>query len=450
MKIQSFRQHPLDTPILGLQSCHPVSCVLIVLMSLSLGLTSLGLNAASVKLVSADSQGNPGNGSSNNPAISANGRYVVYHSDAGNLVAGDTNNSTDIFHYDRKTGITSRISVASQGQGSDSSVDPRINSNGRYVVYSSAATNLVEGDTNVRYDIFLFDTKTGATGRVSVDSLGVQGNGGSFTPSISANGRYIVYESEANNLVKGDNNLSRDIFLYDRKTGATRIVSVDGQGNPGNAGSYSARISANGRYVVYHSDAGNLVPGDTNSAPDVFLFDRKTGATTRISVHKSGAQGNGGSFSGHISANGRWVTYSSDAGNLVDGDTNAKSDIFLYDRTTGITRLISLDSLGNQGNDGSYSPRISSKGRYVVYASDASNLVNGDANGFPDVFRFDKKTGITSRISVGSQGNEGTGGGAFSPSISTNGRYVVYESFADNLVAGDVNNTADIFLYDIK
>jgi hypothetical protein len=429
---------------------RPFSIKSVAVLSLSLGLTSLCLNAASLKQVSVDSQGNVGNGSSKNPAISANGRFVVFHSEAGNLVANDTNNASDIFYHDKKTGATYRITLGSQGEGNDDSVDPRISDNGRYVVYSSAATNLVEGDTNVKYDIFLFDSKKAATRRVSVSNSGEQSNGGSYIPSISGNGRYIVYDSYASNLVAYDHNLSRDIFLFDKKTGRTRMVSVNSQGAPGDADSSSARISSNGRYVVFHSDARNLVPGDTNNASDIFLRDTKKGTTRLISVNSSGSQGNGGSYHAHISNNGRFIVYASDASNLVDGDNNNARDIFLYDTKKGTTRIISNSSSGIQGNSTSDNPRISSRGRYVIYASDAGNLVEGDNNNFPDVFRFDKRTGITSRVSVGNDGLEGTGGGSYSPDISGNGRFVVYESYADTLLEGDTNKSGDIFLKDLK
>jgi Tol biopolymer transport system component len=450
MKTQGYQPHRLDTLPFLPDKRRPFSIKSAVLLSLSLGLTSLCLNAASLKQVSVDSQGNVGDGSSNNPSISANGRFIVYHSEAGNLVANDTNNASDIFYHDKKTGATYRITLGSQGEGNDDSVDPRISDNGRYVVYSSAATNLVEGDTNVKYDIFLFDSKKGATRRISVSNSGGQSNGGSYIPAISANGRYIVYDSYANNLVAFDHNLSRDIFLYDKKTGKTAMVSVNSGGMPGNDDSSSARISNNGRYVVFHSDAHNLVEGDTNNASDIFLRDIKKGTTRLISVNSSGGQGNGGSYHAHISNNGRYIVYASDASNLVEGDNNNARDIFLYDTKKGTTRIVSNSSLGIQGNSTSDNPRISSRGRYIVYASDANNLVEGDNNNFPDVFRFDKRTGLTYRVSVGENGIEGTGGGSYSPDVSGNGRFVAYESYADTLLEGDTNKNGDIFLTDLK
>ncbi|MGZ8096010.1 MAG: TolB family protein [Methylosarcina sp.] len=445
MKIRSLQQY--SSRMLCPDKSRPASFYRIVLLSLSLGLTSfsLNVNAASLTLVTKDGAGNPGNAVSSSPSISNNGRYVLYHSEASNLVDGDTNNATDVFLYDRPTGVTYRIT-----QGNDDSVDARISNNLKYVVFSSFASNLVDEGGNSFSDIFLYETKTGAIKKISVDSLGTPGNSGSFTPSISSNGRYVVYESNANNLVPGDNNNNRDIFLYDKKIGITALVSADSSGAPGNNTSNFARISGNGRYVVYQSDATNLV-GDGNGASDIFLFDKKQRVTYLISSSING-QGNGSSITPFISNNGRYIVYASAASNLVNGDGNGVYDIFLYDTNTRVTRMVSVNNTtGQQGNGESLSPRISGNGRYIVYSSAASNLVDNDTNNLPDIFRYDTKTGVTTRVSVRGDGvTQGTGGGSFSPGISNNGRYTVYESFADNLADGDFNATSDIFLYNNK
>jgi Tol biopolymer transport system component len=448
MKIRSPRQYSSER--LLHDESHPPFLCRIALLSLFLGLNSFSLNgnAASLTLVTKDAGGNAANATSSNPSISNNGRYVLYHSDAVNLVDGDTNNATDVFLYDRKTGATSRIT-----QGNDDSVDARISNNLGYVVFSSFASNLVDEPGNLFSDIFLYETKTGVIKKISVDTQGTPGNSGSFTPSISSNGRYVVYESNANNLVPGDNNVSLDIFLYDKKKGTTVMVSADNSSGtpvPGNAASNFARISGNGRYVVYQSDATNLVAGDGNGASDIFLFDKKKKITYLISA-TAGGQGNGNSITPFISNNGRYLVYASAASNLVEGDSNGTTDIFLYDTGTGATRIVSVNSAGQQGNGESLSPRISGNGRYIVYSSAARNLVEGDTNNLPDIFRYDTKTGVTTRVSVKSDGiTQGTGGGSFSPGVSNNGRYMAFESFADNLADGDGNGTSDIFLYDNK
>jgi Tol biopolymer transport system component len=362
--------------------------------------------------VSVDSAGNQGNLPSYSTAISADGRFVAFASDADNLVPGDTNGQTDIFVHDRKTGATERVSIDSAGnQGNLPSFDPAISANGRFVAFRSDADNLVPGDTNgggppFGADVFVHDRRTGATERVSIDSAGNQGNLPSFDPAISANGRFVAFSSFADNLVPGDTNGgdllfgAADVFVHDRRTGVTTRVSVDSAGNQANNGSLAPAISANGRFVAFSSDADNLVPGDTNggggpflTGTDAFVHDHKTGATERVSIDSAGNQGNLPSYSAAISANGRFVAFSSDADNLVPGDTNGETDAFVHDRKTGATERVSIDSAGNQGNNFSYSAAISANGRFVAFGSLADNLVPGDTNGQIDVFVHDRKTG---------------------------------------------------------
>ena len=281
-----------------------------------------------------------GNSSSAQSAISADGRYVTFLSFATNLVSGDTNNTSDIFVYDRQTNTTSRVSVDSNGtQGNLFSREPAISADGRYVTFTSFAINLVSGDTNNTGDIFVYDRQTNTTSRVSVDSNGTQGNNSSNEPAISADGRYVTFLSFASNLVSGDTNNTEDIFVYDRQTNTTSRVSVDSNGTQGNKSSFQPAISADGRYVTFLSFASNLVSGDTNNAPDIFVnapdifvYDRQTNTTSRVSVDSNGNQGNNSSREPAISADGRYVTFTSNASNLVSGDTNNAPDIFVYER----------------------------------------------------------------------------------------------------------------------
>jgi Tol biopolymer transport system component len=264
------------------------------------------------------------------PSISADGRYVAFHSDASNLVPGDTNGTWDIFVHDRLTGQTTRVSVASDGtQGNNGSGDPSISADGRYVAFTSEASNLVPGDTNGTWDIFVHDRVTGQTTRVSVASDGSEGYGSSFSSSISADGRYVAFSSWASNLVPGDTNGWADVFVHDRVTGQTTRVSVASDGTEGNHVSLLPSISADGRYVAFSSWASNLVPGDTNEVQDIFVHDRLTGQTSRVSVASGGTEGNGASEFPSISADGRYVAFYSAASNLVPGDTNGTWDIFV-------------------------------------------------------------------------------------------------------------------------
>ncbi|WP_293129507.1 calcium-binding protein [Microcoleus sp. bin38.metabat.b11b12b14.051] len=402
--------------------------------------------------VSVDSAGQGAIGISQIPSISANGRFVAFSSEAANLVPGDTNNRSDIFVRDLSTNTTTRVSVDSAGnQGNDTSGSPSISADGRLVAFTSFAPNLVPGDTNNRSDIFVRDLSTNTTTRISVDSAGNQGNGGVligfFIPSISANGRFVAFESYVPNLVPGDTNNRSDIFVRDLLTNTTTRVSVSAAGNQAINHSSNPSISADGRFVAFSSEASNLVPGDTNNNDDIFVRDLLTNTTTRVSVDSAGNQGNGDCFKPSISANGRFVAFSSDASNLVLGDTNNTSDIFVRDLSTNTTTRVSVDSAGNQGNDGSNFSSISADGRFVAFSSEASNLVPGDTNNNEDIFVRDLSTNTTTRVSVDSAGNQGNAL-SYIPSISGDGNRVAFSSDASNLVPGDTNSR-DIFVVDL-
>jgi hypothetical protein len=417
--------------------------------------------------VSVSSAGVQGNGTSSNPSISYDGRFVAFQSDADNLVDGDTNGDVDpftgndIFVHDRKTGQTTRVSVSSAGvQGNHNSSSPSISSWGRYVAFGSYADNLVFGDTNADddpnsgTDTFVHDRQTGQTIRVSVSSAGVQGNDRSYSPSISSDGRFVAFRSYADNLVVGDTNGDSDIFVHDRQTGQTTRVSVSSAGVQGNHNSSSPSISSWGRYVAFGSYADNLVFGDTNadddpnSGTDTFVHDRQTVQTIRASVSSTGVEGNHASSNPSISSDGRFVAFRSYANNLVAGDTNNATDILLHDRQTGQITRVSVSSASVQGNSYSFSASISSDGRFVAFESAADNLVAGDTNGIGDIFVHDRQTVQTIRVSVSSTGVQGNSY-SFSPSISSDGRFVAFQSYADNLVVGDTNGIGDIFVYDL-
>lgn len=341
-------------------------------------------------LASVSSYGIQGNADSSEPAISADGRYVAFSSTANNLVAGDTNGYMDIFVHDRQTGITKRVSVPSNGvQGNGRSTFPSISNDGESIAFYSNANNLVTGDTNGKDDVFVHDLSTGITSRVSVSNTGVQGINTSSYPSISGDGRYIAFQSLAGNLVSGDTNGLEDIFLYDRQS--SKVIKVSGSNNvQSNGQSLYSAISKDGSYVVFQSLANNLVNGDTNGVEDIFTCNIATGETKRISVSGSGIQGNGRNLGPAINGDGRFITFRSAASNLVDGDTNGYWDIFLFDQLTGITTRVSLSNNGGEANNSSNGCTISADGRYVVVSSPASNLVEGDTNGWTDVFVYDK------------------------------------------------------------
>jgi Tol biopolymer transport system component len=237
---------------------------------------------------------------------------------------------------------------------------------------------------------------------------------------ISAHGRFVAFTSGAN-----------EVFVRDRLTGVTTMESVSSRGAPGNEGSFGGALSADGRVLTFPSYASNLVPGDTNQSADVFARDRVRGVTERVSVATSGRQANGAVVGDWpaISANGRYVAFDSDASNLVPGDTDGSNDVFVRDRSRRVTERVSVATSGRQGNGDSYSPSISSDGRYVAFASDASNLVRGDSNGWRDVFVRDRLKKVTYRVSLNSAGHQFTSRWSDDASISGNGRYVAFSSY---------------------
>ena len=395
--------------------------------------------------VSVSNTGGQAGTASDLPAISADGRYVAFTS-AAKLANGDTNAASDVYLRDRRAGTTVLVSVSSTGAaGDDGSLVPSISADGRYVSFYSVASTLVPGDTNGGFDVFVRDLRGRTTTRVSVSSSGTQANDWSFDHAISANGRYVTYYSYASNLVPGDSNGVSDVFVHDRRTGTTTRVSVSDAGAQGNAESRYPSISANGRYVGFGSPASNLVPDDTNGAFDVFVHDLRTGTTTRVSVSDAGVQGNAESFETAVSATGRYVAFTSSASTLVPGDTNFTYDVFLRDRHTATTVLVSVSSTGVQGEVYSSDPAISATGRYVTFTSVASTLVPGDTNGFSDVFVRDLRGQTTTRVSVSSTGTQ-AGNASFDPAISADGRYVAFTSDASDLVPGDTNGFSDVFV----
>jgi len=385
-----------------------------------------------------------GNGASNAPSL-GDGTEVAFLSAATNLLIGDTNAAVDGFLRDVSATATAMLTVTSL-EGNEDSYQPVISAGGRHVAFSSWASNLVTNDTNNTEDIFVFDRLTRTTARVSLSGTGAQGDSRSLEPEVSADGRYVAFQSFAANLVPGDTNGDLDIFVRDRLMNTTTRVSVASNGTQANAICDNHRISADGRYVTFSSLASSLVPNDTNGVRDVFVHDRVSGQTTRVSVATGGAEANGESFSvGSMSADGNIVVFHSDATNLVAGDTNGRSDIFLRNLQTGVTQRVSLSSAGAQGNGTSTDPDVSQDGRFVTFTSGATNLVAGDTNAIVDAFRRDVQSSTTIRVSISSAGAQADMR-AWTPRISAEGDHVTFHSSATNLVPGDTNGSRDVFV----
>ncbi|HYF50417.1 MAG TPA: hypothetical protein VEJ63_13490 [Planctomycetota bacterium] len=414
------------------------------------------------KLVSRASgeQGAIGNGNSEGPEITPDGKLVVFESSASNLVPGGST-TRQVYLRDLTTGNIELVSVnLSGGPGNGFSYQAHISADGRYVSFTSAATDLVSGDTNAQDDIFVRDRQTGTTQRISLAAGGGQTDGASFQSRISGNGRFVLFESRATNIVAGDTNNMSDGFLWDRTTGLIERVTLSNTGGQlmggGGGRNETTSMSDDGRYIAFQTDfdVSNAVAGDTNNSQDVFVRDRTSGTTTRISVNNSGQEGNNHSTFPFISRDGSTVVFSSLASNLDATDTNNVSDVFVWRRATNqITRITNANANCAQVT-------VSSNGRFIAFASQATNLTPGITGNVGNQFLYDSNTGETvllSRASDGQSGNANSGSHELPGNqlefccyayVSDDGRFIAYDSEASNLVFDDTNQRVDVFIHD--
>jgi Tol biopolymer transport system component len=398
--------------------------------------TSALAQVTTTRVLTLDSVGAQSNEQSDEPSLSASGRKVSFHSDASNLVPGDLNTVRDVFVRDRCPRTTVRVSMSSAGvEGNGRSDRQKISADGNRVVFRSAADNLVASDGNAVRDIFVHDLANQTTQRVSVSTAGVEADAESSNPSLSADGRFIVFESDATNLIAGDVNGLEDVFLHDLQLGTTERLAENAR---------DPSISADGNQVAFVSANASLVAGDTNNVEDSFLLDRQAGVITRVSVHTDGTEGDGQSTCPIVAGEGGVVVFESFATNLVDSDSNGFCDIFCHDLATSVTSRISVDSLGGEADFGSFDPKLSGDGLCVVFESDATNLVMDDFNGLRDVFARHRDLATTERVSV-NQSNQEANGESSDAWISADGEHIAFESDATNLVPGDFNGFEDIF-----
>ena len=381
----------------------------------------------------------------------ADGRFIVFTS---GVVDEATLTLPGIFVRDRQTGETTLISRATGSDVSIGGIFPAISADGRFIVFSSLASALPGGHPSVHLDLYLHDRMTGQTERVSVSSAGTSANSDTVFASLSADGRYVAFSSTATNLAPGDTDDDNDVYVRDRQLGTTTLVSVSSAGVKGDSGGWLPTFSADGRFVSFNSESTNLVPNDTNGQVDLFVRDLLSNQTTRVSVGTGGTQANSDSNSlGALSADGRFALFDSDASNLVVGDTNGLRDVFVHDRQTGQTTRVSVSSTGAQADGDSGASTLSADGRYVLLGSSATNLVPGDTNGLPDVFVHDRQTGQTVRVNVASDGTQANAvsvgdddGCCAFPTISADGRSVMVVTLASSLVPGDTNGLDDVFV----
>ncbi|WP_145975977.1 Ig-like domain-containing protein [Methanobacterium congolense] len=358
------------------------------------------------------------------------------------------------------------VSVSSWGNASNNyNAEPVISADGRYVVFSSEATNLVPEDGNGCDDIFVRDMLLGVTTLISHPNGG-ESNGNSYAPSISGDGRYVAFVSSATNLVSGDGNGCDDVFVFDRTSDSMKRISLAVNGTEANSYSDTPSVNGDGRFIAFVSDASNLVTDDGNGCSDIFLYDQTLNKLLRISTASNGTESDGMSYEPSISGDGRYVAFTSYADNLVSDDTNWRKDVFVFDRISGSLERVSVSSTGQEAVTDSDHPSISADGRYVVFTSGyirprvalaaarfshsyVDSLVPGDVNGFTDVFVRDRLLNTTQIVTMSWNGT-GTDADSFGPSVNADGTKIAFGSWADNVVVDDNNGLPDIFLTSIS
>ena len=423
-----------------------------LLLALVFLLSGSTLFGASTALISGRSQKNQSNGASTAPAVSQNGQFVAFASVANNLDRDRCRNGlSHIFLRDRVAGTITCISLSSGGeQGNQNSHSPALSADGRSVAFESASRNLA-GDKcfNGVSHVFVRDTLAGTTTCLTANQSGGQGNQDSHAPSISADGQVIAFDSAATNLGGGncDNGVNH-IFVHDRASNTTTCVSVRSDGTEGDGNSFDPSITADGRVVVFHSTATNLGGGCSNGNAHVYMHDLSTSQITCVSVNSAGSQSNGQSAFAKISGDGRFAVFESDATNLATRCNNGLPHIFVRELGAGRrTSCVSIDNRGDQGNSDSAAAAISFDGRLVAFTSTATNLTVNRCNaGNSQVFVRDRADGSTACASVGRKrvsGNANSG----NPAISGDGLLVSFESEATNLVKKDTNGNRDIFAH---
>ncbi len=404
--------------------------------------------APSTTRVSVTNAGAQSSGGANDaPAISSDGRYVAFASLSTNLVPGDTNAVSDVFVRDSVGGTTTRVSVSGAGAQSNGISDqPAISGDGRYIAFRSSASNLVASDTNGHYDVFVRDIVAGTTTRVSVSTSGTEGNDDSAQPALSADGRYVVFQSFANNLIAADLRGKADIFLRDQTQNTTERVSLSyNDGSPAGQSLWPS-VSADGRFVAYSSTAFNITLNSFTSVGEIYVRDRVSNTNLAMSIGTDNKPGDLESRKPRISSDGTTVVWRSLATNLVGGDTNGKADIFVRNVTGGpISRIKGV--AGAQANGDSDEPTIDATGRMIAFRSAATNLVPGDTNGVDDTVVVDRQQATLVRANLSSAGAQATAL-SMHAAISATGQKVAFRTTA-KLVPADTNTLFDIYVRDL-
>lgn len=387
------------------------------------------------------------NGDSRRPRFAASAPKIAFQSRATNLAQGTTDTRTQIFLADLDTGEIEKVSLSSTGEASNGDcafASPTADAT--QVVFQSDASNLVPGDENSFEDVFIRDLRTGETELVSVGLDGEEGDSASLRPSVSHDGTRVAFASRAKNLVVGDTSYRQDIFVRDLEKGETVRVNLGLQGEEANGYSGNPLLSGNGRFVVYRSEANNLVPNDNNGMADIFVHDLQAQSTERVNLGLGGRETNGKTYEATISDDGRYVAFYSRASNLVAEDENDHLDVFVRDRVLKTTQRVSLDHQGREIEGASIFAKISGDGSAVAFVSGAPGITPKEGYGYNDVFVRDIQSAKTYKASVGSNGARSKAGSS-DPILSTDGQTVAFASWASNLVDESSRTRSDIYIH---
>ncbi|GAB4275855.1 MAG: PD40 domain-containing protein [Candidatus Promineifilaceae bacterium] len=400
-----------------------------------------------IERISVGTNGVQADGSSFFAFTSVDNRYITFHSWASNISTDQTGeNWLDVFLRDRQTNTTIKITNGIDGPTNEDSFDAVLTADGRYVVYTSYAWNLVPNDTNRDawsrngLDIFLYDTQTQQTQRVSLahDGKEIQGNSSGI---ISRDGTWILMDSDGPGILPSSTPAGSNLYLRNWRTGEIKLLVAGGEN--GYFTSWWPDYDAS--HAAFSSTFDHLAANDTNGEQDVFWVDASTGVITLVSRSINGGSANGKSGQSVISQDGRYVVFVSYASDLIPNDTNGVGDVFIYDRITDSIERVSVSSSGEQANGLSRDPSICGNGRYVSFSSDATNLVANDTNGKRDVFVHDMQSGETFVASVNSSGEQ-TNGKVHRSYLTFDCRYITYASDGTNIVPNDTNNARDLFM----
>ncbi|MDH5259121.1 MAG: hypothetical protein OEX07_13990, partial [Gammaproteobacteria bacterium] len=407
-------------------------------IALAIMLSSTSVYAANTIIVSKNGSV-LSNKPSNSPALNIDGTKIAFVSHSGNLV-GDTKLQSNIYLKDTTSNTIVRVSVDNSGiAGERASYGPTINGDGNKVVFYSSSENLVSSDGNGKPDVFLRDLKNNSTQLISVTKSGVQGDAGSIEGVISADGNVVAFSSRATTLTGLSTNAKSQVYVKDLFTGDLEVVSINNSGDAGDQDSFSPSISRDGRYISFASFANNLSSIFNFNQFDIYVYDRQTKKTELIT-----ASANLHSGTPSISGDGRYVAFMTLADNLVSGDTVNTIDIVVYDRVTKIFKRVQAPGEAPKGH--SFSPKISSDGRFVAFYSSATNLVSGDTNDRDDMFVFDLALNRVERVSVSATGAQSTNNVDQFIALSGNGQAAAFGSPDGIFVSGDTNGVADIFV----